>query len=579
MDFDLKTEINGISIVGIDKGSQLFNAAGCNFYRATVFGDEYCARLDEEGFVASQKIETLIDSPGNDFYSHSGSDKTARLLAPVSLIKNNEGVPIGYLTEFFDFSKYLSIDCFFDPLKVENLPSPFLQALTYRLQIAVNLSKFVADLHQKDYYVVNWSAEKILIHLTTREVVFVDCESLSFPRNSDGRRNTTELTTGYIAPEFVKKTEAYDQFNQPQQDYFGLAVLLFQLLNNGIHPFHGYLAEDIKKGIRSLDDCVAAGLYPYSNTEHDKIKPLAGSVHQSLDEESRQLFDKAFFGDITKRPTPQDWLEHFEKILANKQLARCDKFPDDPLHIKFSQQPCAACIKLGMSAQAVAEDAIACNGFHIHLRTPTLAQQQPVPPPDFVADKLPPVAQASSGKNKVLVVLIILLFVGVGAWIVDTGSSGSSTTAPISTSQPSPQSSTSSNKPPVAKPNPGAAPGTAPKPPAHTSAPSASAPPSGGMQISADYASRIRSCIKPVIIYTPPVRSGPSAPNPTALFRISLGSPTNGSITGVSLVRSSGNAGFDKAVEAGIRQCGWLPLPAGSGFYSTPIEVPYRMYE
>ncbi len=570
MDFDLKTEINGILMVGIDKGSQLFSAIGCDFYRATVFGDEYCARLYNGDFLASQKIETLIDSPGNDFYSQSNSSKTARLLAPVSLIQNNEGVPVGYLTEFFDFSKYLSVDSFFDPQKEKNLPAPFLQALTYRLQIAVNLSKLVADLHRKDYYVINWSVAKILVHLTSREVVFVDCESLSFPRNSDGRRNTTDLTTGYIAPEFVNKTEAYDQFNQPQQDYFGLAVLLFQLLNNGIHPFHGYIAEDVKKGLRSLDDCVAAGLYPYAMTEHGQIKPLAGSIHQSLDEVSRQLFDKAFFGDIAKRPTPQDWLEHFEKILANKQLARCEKFPDDPLHIKFAQRPCAACLKAGVSAQALAGDATACDGFQIRLRNPSLAQQQTTPRPDFVADKKPPVTEGSSGKNKIFGILFVLLVVGVGAWIADTGSSDSSTTAPIPA--PAPQSTSPSNKPPAAKPNPGASSSTAPKPAAQTAAPSASAPSANPVPISAEYATRIGKCIEPHIVFTPPSNS-----HLEGTFRITLASPTNGSITGVSVSKSSGNSSFDRAVEAGIRQCGWLPLPTATGFYSTPIEISYWM--
>jgi colicin import membrane protein len=46
----------------------------------------------------------------------------------------------------------------------------------------------------------------------------------------------------------------------------------------------------------------------------------------------------------------------------------------------------------------------------------------------------------------------------------------------------------------------------------------------------------------------------------------------------VTLTSSSGNAGFDRAVETGIRRCNPFPKPS-TGRYEPIIDVVYRMYD
>jgi len=80
--------------------------------------------------------------------------------------------------------------------------------------------------------------------------------------------------------------------------------------------------------------------------------------------------------------------------------------------------------------------------------------------------------------------------------------------------------------------------------------------------------------VQPGVAYPPPPRSGSG--NPTAQYRVQLGS--DGKVNGVTLTSSSGNSGFDRAVETGIRRCNPFPKPS-TGRYEPIIDVVYRMYD
>ncbi|MDQ6216983.1 cell envelope integrity protein TolA, partial [Achromobacter insolitus] len=88
------------------------------------------------------------------------------------------------------------------------------------------------------------------------------------------------------------------------------------------------------------------------------------------------------------------------------------------------------------------------------------------------------------------------------------------------------------------------------------------------------YGAKVRACVQPGVAYPPPARSG--SENPTAQYRVQLGS--DGKVNGVTLTSSSGNPGFDRAVETGIRRCNPFPKPS-TGRYEPIIDVVYRMYD
>jgi len=87
------------------------------------------------------------------------------------------------------------------------------------------------------------------------------------------------------------------------------------------------------------------------------------------------------------------------------------------------------------------------------------------------------------------------------------------------------------------------------------------------------YASQVRACVEPRVVYPIPPRTGP---NPTVQYRATLDT-TKGQVTHVEIRRSSGVPGFDRAVVAGIQACNPFPKPP-NGKYPSSIEGNYQMY-
>jgi TonB family protein len=91
------------------------------------------------------------------------------------------------------------------------------------------------------------------------------------------------------------------------------------------------------------------------------------------------------------------------------------------------------------------------------------------------------------------------------------------------------------------------------------------------------YGAQVRACVQPGVAFPTPLRKGTE--NPTAQFRISLDDGT-GLVDGVTLIKSSGNNNFDKAVKTGILRCNPLPKPpkSSNGKYPPYININYNMY-
>src|SRR5690625_3772623 len=88
------------------------------------------------------------------------------------------------------------------------------------------------------------------------------------------------------------------------------------------------------------------------------------------------------------------------------------------------------------------------------------------------------------------------------------------------------------------------------------------------------YSARLRSCIKPRVVFNTPPRRGNN--NPTLQYEASLDG--EGRVLGVTIVRSSGNRQFDEAVKKGIEKCSPLPTPP-SGKFPNKFGGEYRMYD
>src|SRR5690606_23959100 len=85
---------------------------------------------------------------------------------------------------------------------------------------------------------------------------------------------------------------------------------------------------------------------------------------------------------------------------------------------------------------------------------------------------------------------------------------------------------------------------------------------SGGGGTDNGYASKVRACVRPRVVYNVPPRQGSA--NPTVQYEVRL-SP-NGTVEGVEIQRSSGNPRFDEAVKKGIQGCSPFPKPPSGNY-------------
>lgn len=153
-------------------------------------------------------------------------------------------------------------------------------------------------------------------------VQFIDTDS--FQVSQPGKRWTCDVGVGtHQPPEMQGITSYRDVVRTPNHDNFGLAVLIFQLLCIGKHPFSGrYLGSGEPPDI---ERAITESRYAYgTDTQRTQMAPAPGSLPMSaLPPGILALFDQAFAPGATKggRPSPEQWVA--ELTALGKSLRKC----------------------------------------------------------------------------------------------------------------------------------------------------------------------------------------------------------------------------------------------------------------
>jgi DNA-binding helix-hairpin-helix protein with protein kinase domain len=283
----------------------------------------------------------MLENPPDDREVISHGQEYPQFAWPLFIIWDKTGNEVGFLMPLVDTHESFTLDHYYDLGLFKKLNSPDEAALSYKLEIAKNLSRLVADLHSHGHFFIDCKPQNIRVFKRNHVVTFIDCDGFSIMGKHE-RFPAELLSTDYIAPEAQRNNTPpanLDQF----QDRYALAVILFQLLNRGTHPFQGVIT-DTDPSLNTNDEKAALGLYPHGIEAHPRIKPRPQSTHHLWREETRILFDQAFaYGSPVARPSAQEWARHFENLLATKSLVRCEKHPHDVSHMRFRNVHCAAC--------------------------------------------------------------------------------------------------------------------------------------------------------------------------------------------------------------------------------------------
>jgi DNA-binding helix-hairpin-helix protein with protein kinase domain len=290
----------------------------------------------------TRKLEAMIANPPENPTASLGHISIAW---PQELLKASDGsdTVVGFLMP--RIRQMRPIMDFYNPgNRRQNSP---LFNYQYLLRTARNLAAAFAALHSSQYCVGDVNESNILVS-NTALVTLVDTDS--FQVRDPAQNIVYRCSVGkpeYTPPELQNKTFA-EHDRDSSHDLFGLAVLIFQLLMEGTHPFSG-----IFQGLfdpPTYETRIVAGHFTYSQKQQvpylpTPIAPAWEMLHPSLQELFVLCFEDGHHNPYL-RPTAQTWLSAL--ATAEESLISCTANPQHLYHNHLDKCPwCERTAKLG----------------------------------------------------------------------------------------------------------------------------------------------------------------------------------------------------------------------------------------
>ena len=177
------------------------------------------------------------------------------------------------------------------------------------LLVAQRLATLVETMHQSGYIIGDLNESNVLIS-SAGDVVLIDTDSFQVRALRDGKVITYRSPVGkpdYTAPE-IQGVSFHSVDRSFEHDRFALAVLIFQLLMDGRHPYAGrWLGSD---DAPTLEKSIRQGLFPYSRPSAVMQPPPQAPAFGSLEPGLAALFERAFgatASSFLQRPSGEEW--------------------------------------------------------------------------------------------------------------------------------------------------------------------------------------------------------------------------------------------------------------------------------
>lgn len=196
----------------------------------------------------------------------------------------------------------------------------------FLVRAAANIARAVARVHASGAVIGDINHSGILVGRRAIATL-IDADSFQF-----GAHRCRVGTPEYTPPE-LQGTPLAGIVRTPAHDGFGLAVLLFQLLMMGRHPYVGRWrgADDMP-----VERAIAEHRFAYSGrANHGLAPPPAMGRLTDLPAEVAELFEEAFGHDPRRRPAPAAWIAALGRMEA--ALVRCAAVP------RHWHSPASAC--------------------------------------------------------------------------------------------------------------------------------------------------------------------------------------------------------------------------------------------
>lgn len=253
------------------------------------------------------------EDPGRTLGHHS-------IAWPSDLLYDVAGRFVGYAMPHVRNAAEL-LEVFNPVLRAQTLPD-FNRVYLHRT--ARNLAAALSALHGKGYVVGDLNESNVLV-TPAALVSMIDTDSFQVREHRDAQIVVYPCPVGkpeYTPPE-LQGQPFREIVRQPEHDLFGLAVLVFQLLMEGSHPYRSrWLGSDDPP---PLEEKIAKGWFPYANPVRHLIAPP--NSHSTLDvlHPGLSALMLRTFKDGHQNPRLRPRAEEWEQALAlaEQSLTRC----------------------------------------------------------------------------------------------------------------------------------------------------------------------------------------------------------------------------------------------------------------
>lgn len=291
------------------------------------------------------KLEAMVMNNPNIPSVIANGVEYVQIAWPEAILEDEEGYCVGYVMPFINTSEAVSLDYLMQSAVRAKLGLS--DRYENRVTAAFNVAGMVASLHQYGHYIIDLKPSNVFVYKKTMTVALFDCDGFSI-QGEQARFPAEFVSEEYIYPEGMNQT---CEEMGVDQDEFALAVIIFKLLNNGIHPFSGVVKKNADSTL-SIQERIAEYHYAYGMWADSYQSPHPYSIHTFLPQSTLKLFDRAFVKG-QERPTAMEWQRELAFLLENKKP--CKKNPN---HIYFTNKGCGLCMaeeKLKSNLKSVQE--------------------------------------------------------------------------------------------------------------------------------------------------------------------------------------------------------------------------------
>lgn len=174
-------------------------------------------------------------------------------------------------------------------------------------RMAANLAVAVHSVHVKGHVIGDVNQNNFLVD-NKALVTIIDTDSFQI-KDKNGRFHLCQVGVPDYTPAELHGKKLDQIQRTAEHDRFGLAVLLFQLLMKGVHPFIGVLSPSMPSVGEVFSYCIKNGFFPYQPSLLVTPPPNA-LPFEILDPRIQHLFIQTFVqghNDPSKRTDAREW--------------------------------------------------------------------------------------------------------------------------------------------------------------------------------------------------------------------------------------------------------------------------------